>query len=75
MGIEVSTKHIRTTGDLMRFGAGLKIECLGCGSAKTLGGNEAARLSGVRPLGDLQSKLRCNRCGQRDARLTILPPV
>ena len=41
----MSTKHIRTIADLVRFGAGLKIECGSCGSARTrrISGGEAGR--------------------------------
>ena len=72
----MSTKHIRTNGDLVRFGAGLKVECTGCGAARTLDGLEAAKIGGgASPLSVLAGRLRCARCGIKEARLTILPPV
>ena len=46
----MSTKHIRTTADLARFGAGLKIEVRACGAARTLDGFVASSLFGVTSL-------------------------
>ena len=72
----MSTKHIRTIGDLVRFGAGLRIECTGCGAAKTLQGFDAAKIGGgAARLSALTERLRCLRCGRKEARLTILPPI
>jgi len=39
----MSTKHIRSTADLVRFGASLKIECENCGAARTRTGPEIVR--------------------------------
>lgn len=39
----MSTKHVRTAADLVRFDAGLWIECGDCGSARTLDGYEVAK--------------------------------
>jgi ribosomal protein L44E len=71
----MSTKHIRTTADLVRFGAGLRIECASCGAARTVDGFEAGKLGGVQPIEALRRRLKCSRCGAKDARLAILPPV
>lgn len=71
----MSTKHIRTVADLVRFGAGLRVECGDCGSARTLDGFEAAKLVGSAKLTGLGRRLRCARCGAKAARLMILPPV
>jgi len=72
----MSTKHIRTIADLVRFGAGLRIECAGCGAARTLSGYEAAKLGGgAAGIAALAVRLRCARCGAKEARLMILPPV
>ena len=72
----MSTKHIRTIGDLVRFGAGLRIECFECGAARTLDGFEAAKIGGgASRLPALAGRLKCARCGTKEARLMILPPV
>lgn len=70
----MSTKHIRNAADLIRFGAGLKIDCGGCGAARTLDGMDAFKIGGMRPLSILARRLRCKRCGRKEARLTILSP-
>ena len=70
----MSTKHVRTAADLVRFGAGLKIECGSCGAARTLDGMEAFKIGGIRPLRDLAPRLMCKRCGNKDARLAVLSP-
>lgn len=71
----MSTKHIRTISDLVRFGAGLRVECSSCGAAKTLNGYQAAKMGGARSLESLARRLKCSRCGEKDARLAILPPI
>ena len=72
----MSTKHIRTTADLVRFGAGLRIECAECGAARTLDGYEAAKIGGGSSrLSALADRLKCARCGTKAAKLMILPPV
>ncbi|MEQ7874731.1 hypothetical protein ABDK56_12085 [Sphingomonas sp. ASV193] len=72
----MSTKHIRTTADLLRFGAGLTVQCKCCGAARTLDGYEAAKLTGgVAAIADLSRRLKCARCGVKAAKLTISPPV
>ena len=70
----MSTKHVRTAADLVRFGAGLKVECGSCGAARTLDGMEAFKIGGMRPLVNLARRLRCKRCGGKEARLTVLSP-
>jgi hypothetical protein len=37
----MSTKHIRTTADLVRFGAALRVDCTGCGASRTVSATEA----------------------------------
>lgn len=73
--IGMSTKHIRTAADLVRFGAGLKIDCGDCGPARTLDGYQAAKLCGAGSLRTMQARLVCSRCGGKAAKLTVLPPV
>ena len=70
----MSTKHVRTAADLVRFGAGLKVECGSCGAARTLDGMEAFKIGGMRPLDGLARRLKCKRCGLKQARLTVLSP-
>lgn len=71
----MSTKHVRTVADLVRFGAGLKIECRNCGAARSLDGFEMAKHGGTGSLRALERRMRCGRCGERDAAFAVLPPV
>jgi hypothetical protein len=71
----MSTKHVRTVADLVRFGASLKVDCQSCGAARTLSCFDAARLAGSQPLAQLGLRLKCARCGAKAAKLTVLPPV
>ena len=70
----MSTKHVRTTADLVRFGAGLKIDCLSCGNSRTLDGFEAAKACGMIEFSKVQPRLKCSRCGARESKLTVLSP-
>ncbi len=72
----MSTKHVRTVGDLVRFGCGLKVDCLACGGGSTFATGLDAAKAGVKgDLSALAGKLKCSRCGAKEARLTVLPPV
>ena len=39
----MSTKHVRTAADLVRFGTGLKVDCASCGNSRTMDGYAVAR--------------------------------
>jgi hypothetical protein len=71
----MSTKHIRTIADVARFGAAVKIHCTHCGSASTMDGIELARHFGARSLAAVKSRLKCSRCGKKEAAITVLPPL
>ena len=71
----MSTKHIRTTADLVRFRASVRIDCASCGSARTLDGQALVQACGLLPLPAAQARLRCVRCGAKGARMAVLPPV
>jgi hypothetical protein len=71
----MSTKHVRTTGDLIRFGCALKVECCHCGSSRTFSASAAVKGLGSRELRGSARRFRCLRCGFKQARLTVLPPV
>ena len=70
----MSTKHIRTAADLVRFDAGMRIECGGCGYARTVEGFDLVRAAGGGPLSDIATRLKCSRCGARDPKLALLSP-
>jgi len=70
----MSTKHVRSAADLARFKCGLKIECGGCGNSRTLDGIEVAKTYGIKPFAAIQQRMKCSRCGAKEARLTVLSP-
>jgi len=59
----MSTKHVRTTADLVRFGAAVRVDCCNCGASRTLDGLELGRIVGAVPIKGLAKRLRCSRCG------------
>ena len=64
----MSTKHIRTTADLVRFRASVTITCASCGAARTMSGPKLVKACGTEPLPALPARLRC---GGRDARVAV----
>ena len=71
----MSTKHIHTAADLVRFGASVKIECGSCGASRTLDGPAMVKACGPGNLRASVPRLKCARCGGKEAWLTILPPL
>lgn len=71
----MSTKHVRTTGDLMRFQCALRVECTHCSSTRTLSANAALKGVGLVDLKGVSKHFRCIRCGMKAARIVVLPPV
>jgi hypothetical protein len=70
----MSTKHVRTAADLVRFKTALKIECTSCGNSRTMGGFDVVKLCGNQDLRRLQHRFKCSLCGAREASLTVLSP-
>jgi hypothetical protein len=71
----MSTKHIRTAADLVRFGASLRIDCPHCGAARTMAGGDVVKAAGAEGLAGLRARLRCARCGAKGANVAVLPPL
>jgi hypothetical protein len=71
----VSTEHVRTTGDLLRFGAAFKVTCRDCGSAKTFSAKAAVMAFGNVPVWHTEERLKCSRCRKRSAKVEVLSPV
>ena len=71
----MSTKHIDTAADLVRFGASVKVDCAKCGAARTLTGPEVVKCCGPGSLRACERRLKCSRCGGKEAWMTILPAL
>jgi len=71
----MSTKHVRTTGDLLRFGAALRIDCKDCGASRTLSASEAVQTFSLAPLSHAAERSRCSRCGRKAAKAIVLSPL
>ena len=71
----MSYKNVGSAGDLVRFECSLKVECIFCGSARTMNGGDVVRVHGTRRLEQLAPRLKCSRCKRKDAKLTVLGPV
>jgi len=71
----MSTKHVDSAADLVRYGCSLKVECGGCGAARTLSAVQVVKLCGAGELKAIRGRLKCGRCLAKVARLTVLPPV
>ena len=71
----MSTKHVRNTADIVRFGCALKVDCTHCGSSRTLSAKATLKAVGVADLKGLSRRFRCVRCGMKQAKVVVLPPV
>jgi hypothetical protein len=70
----MSTKHVRTATDLVRFKLGLSVECLACSRVLTHEGYEVVKEVGSLQLRSLEPRLKCSHCGAKKVRMSILHP-
>jgi hypothetical protein len=70
----MSFKRIATAADLVRFGCALRIECGRCFAAQTLSATQVAQRCGTGDLAKIKARLKCSRCGAKDAQLVVLDP-
>jgi hypothetical protein len=70
----MSTKHVDTAADLVRFGCSLKIMCAHCGAARTMRGVEVVSRCGAGDLAAIRARLRCTKCCRKAARIAVLSP-
>jgi hypothetical protein len=71
----MSTKHVRTGGDVLRFGCSVKVDCNDCGSSRTFAAMDWVMVAGGKSLEAARRRLKCGRCGKKAARVTVLGPV
>lgn len=69
------TKHVDTAADLPASGCRLRIECTGCGAARTMSAIEVVKRCGPGDLARLRARLKCGRCGMKEAQVVVLSPV
>jgi hypothetical protein len=70
----MSTKHVRSAADLARFKCALRIECANCGNSTTVNGFDVAKAYGTGTFSAIRARMKCSRCGLKDAKLTVLSP-
>jgi hypothetical protein len=72
----MSTKHVRTIGDVFRFKCGLKVECRRCSYAQTFDGPYLVSClhDGRLNLQALQRRLKCSKCGAKNPKIAVLSP-
>ena len=63
----MSTKHVRSAADLVRFNCGLQIDCAGCGHSRTLGGFDVAKAFGTGTFAQIRRPMKCSRCRVKNA--------
>ena len=68
----MSTKHVRTISDLLRFRLSLTIECHHCRRKIKWSSRECAAYLGKAELKGLSRRLRCVGCGFKQATITFL---
>ena len=70
----MSTKHVRTAFDLVRFELGLSVKCRACGHVLILEAYEVVREIGPLELKELEPRLKCSRCSAKNVLMTVLVP-
>jgi hypothetical protein len=72
----MSTKHVRTIGDVFRFKCGLKVECRRCSYTQTFDGAYLVSWlgDGRLSLQTLQHRLKCSKCSAKNAKMVVLSP-
>ncbi len=71
----MSTKHVRTGGDVLRFGCDVRVDCRSCGATRTFAAMDWVMVAGGGNLEAARRRLKCGQCGEKAARLTALGPV
>jgi hypothetical protein len=70
----MSTKHVRNANDLVRFKCALQVVCGKCQNTTTVTAWDAARVFGREEFEQVRRRLKCSRCGAKEARTIVLPP-
>ena len=70
----MSTKHVRTDGDVLRFGCSVQVTCGYCRSTTTFRAFDWVMAAGGKSLEAARRRLRCSRCGRKAARIAVSGP-
>jgi hypothetical protein len=70
----MSTKHVRTGGDVLRFGSGVQVDCRSCGATRTFAAMDWVLAAGGGSLEAARRRLKCGLCGKKAARVVVLGP-
>ena len=66
----MSTKHVRTGGDVLRFGCSVQVECGHCRSTTTFAAFDWVMAAGGGSLEAAKRRLKCSKCGKKAARIS-----
>ena len=69
----MSTKHVRTGGDVLRFGCTVRVECGWCRSVREFAAMDWLMVAGGGSLEAARRRLKCGKCGRKAARLSAMP--
>jgi hypothetical protein len=71
----MSFKKIESAGDLIRFGCSLRIDCGHCYATRTVSALSVYQAFGRTPIEEYKKRLKCSRCGKKEAQLVVLDPL
>ena len=71
----MSYKRIETAGDLMRFRCDLRVECGFCHATRTVSALGVYLAAGSTTLEAFRKRLKCSRCGRKQAQIVVLEPL
>ena len=69
----MSTKHVRTSGDVLRFGCTVTVACGWCRSAREFAPFDWVMVAGGGNLEAARRRLKCSHCGAKAARIAARP--
>ena len=69
----MSTKHVRTGGDVLRFGCTVRVECGYCRSVREFKAFDWVMVAGGGSLDAARRRLKCGKCGRKAARVAAMP--
>jgi hypothetical protein len=68
----MSTKHVRTGGDVLRFGSSVKVDCGHCGSSRTFAAMDWVMVAGGGSLEAARRRLKWGQCRRNASRVSAM---